>query len=135
MSLSEFLTTQDTNNGVGFDDDTDQQDFNDAILRHVDHEAQVDRLINGVSLNPTSVMASLKDNERELYHQEQQQTQRPVQPGGQFGLDPRADVTFIPDTPLIYSQRTHDHIRLCNRTMPPKHVFEVFITRALSRVK
>jgi hypothetical protein len=112
MSLSEFLTEQDTNNGVGFDDDTDQQDFNDAILRHVDHDAQVDRLLNGVTLNPTNVMASLKDQERELYHQEQQQTQRPIQPVSQFGLDPRADVTFITDTPFVNSERTHDHIRL-----------------------
>jgi hypothetical protein len=112
MSLSEFLTTQDTNNGVVFDDDADQQDFNDAIMRHADQDAQVDRLIHGVSLNPTSVMASLKDNERELYHQEQQQTQRPVQPVSQFGLDPRSDVTFITDQPFVNSQRTHDHIRL-----------------------
>ena len=81
-------------------------------MRHVDHDAQVDRLINGVATNEKGVMASLKDNERELYHQEQQQTQRPVQPGGQFGLDPRADVTFILDQPLVYSQRTHNHIRL-----------------------
>jgi hypothetical protein len=102
--LSEFLTTQ--------DDDADEEDLNDAIMLHADHDAQVDRLLNGVSLNPTSVMASLKDNERELYHQEQQQTQRPVQPGGQFGLDPRADVTYITDQPFVSSQRTHDHIRL-----------------------
>ena len=104
MSLSEFLTTQ--------DDDTDGEDLNDAIMLHADHDAQVDRLINGVSLNPASVMESLKEQERQLYHQEQQQTQRPVQPVTQFGLDPRADVTFISDTPLVYSQRTHDHIRL-----------------------
>jgi hypothetical protein len=111
MSLNEFLT-QSTNNGVVFDDDTDREDFHDAIMHHVDHDAQVDKLTNGVSTNPTSVMASLKDQERQLYHQEQQLTQRPVQPLSQFGLDPRADVTFIPDTPLVYSQRTHNHIRL-----------------------
>ena len=104
MSLSEFLTQQ--------DDDTDGEDLNDAIMRHADHDAVVDRLLNGVSLNPTSVMASLKDNERDLYHQEQQQTQRPVQPVAQFGLDPRSDVTFITDQPFVNSQRTHDHIRL-----------------------
>jgi hypothetical protein len=104
MSLSEFLTTQ--------DDDTDREDFHDAILRHVDHDAQVDMLINGVATNEKSVMASLKDNERELYHQEQQQTQRPVQPVSRFGLDPRADVTFISDQPFVNSERTHDHIRL-----------------------
>jgi hypothetical protein len=102
--LSEFLTTQ--------DDDADEEDLNDAIMLHADHDAQVDRLINCVSLNPTSVMASLKDNERELYHQEQQQTQRPVQPVSQFGLDPRSDLTFITDTPFVNSERTHDHIRL-----------------------
>ena len=104
MSLSEFLTTQ--------DDDADGEDLNDAIMRHADHDAVVDRLLNGVSLNPTSVMASLKDNERELYHQEQQQTQRPVQPVSHFGLDPRSDVTYITDQPFVNSQRTHDHIRL-----------------------
>jgi hypothetical protein len=111
MSLNEFLT-QHTNNGVVFDDDTEREDFQDAIMHHADHDAQVDKLVNGVATNPTSVMASLKDQERHLYHQEQQQTQRPVQPSGQFGLDPRADVTFIPDTPLVYIQRTHNHIRL-----------------------
>jgi hypothetical protein len=102
--LSEFLTTQ--------DDDADEEDLNDAIMLHADHDAQVDRLLNGVSLNPTSVMESLKEQERELYHQEQQQTQRPVQPGAQFGLDPRSDVTYITDQPFVSSQRTHDHIRL-----------------------
>jgi hypothetical protein len=111
MSLNESLTQQ-TNNGVVFDDDTDREEFHDAIMRHVDHDAQVDRLINGVGMNPPSVMASLKDNERELYHQEQQQTQRPVQPVSQFGLDPRSDVTFITDQPFVSSERTHDHIRL-----------------------
>jgi hypothetical protein len=111
MSLNEFLTQQ-THNGVVFDDDTDREDFHDAIMHHAHHDAQVDKLVNGVATNPTSVMASLNDQERHLYHLEQQQTQRPVQPVSQFGLDPRADVTFIADTPLVYSQRTHDHIRL-----------------------
>jgi hypothetical protein len=60
MSLSEFLTTPNTNNGAVLDDDTDGEDSNDAIMRHADHDAVVDRLLNGVSLNPTSVMASLK---------------------------------------------------------------------------
>jgi hypothetical protein len=104
MSLSEFLTTH--------DDDADEEDLNDAIMRHADHDAVVDRLLNGVSLNPTSVMESLKEQERELYHQEQQQTQRPVQPVSHFGLDPRSDVTYITDQPFVNSERTHDHIRL-----------------------
>jgi hypothetical protein len=99
-------------NGVVFDDDEDSDDFHNAIMQHADHDAQIEKLVSGVAVNSASASSSLKEGQRQAFHEEQQRSQRPVQPVSQFGVDPRADVTFIQDTPLIFSERTHDHVRL-----------------------
>jgi hypothetical protein len=88
--------------GVVFDDDADRQDFTDSILQHGDHDAQVAKLnddANSTQNNPTD---SLKENERARYHKESRESYRPS----------LADITFIPDIPIQYSERTHNQIRL-----------------------
>ena len=95
--------------GADFDDD--RLDFHDAIMSMGDHDAQIDRLSNDVLRIEVPMTDSLKDGERKKFRNEQRQY-RPQQPQSHYGLDPRADVTFIPDTPVTYTKRTHDQIKL-----------------------
>jgi hypothetical protein len=119
MSFNAFLMEHGNDfikgTGIAFDDDEDSDDFHNAIMQHADHDAQIEELVNGVAVNSASASSCLKEGQRQAFHEEQQRTQRPVQPVSQFGLDPRADVTFIQDTPLFFSARTHDHGRLLKK--------------------
>jgi hypothetical protein len=96
--------------GADFDDD--RLDFHDAIMTMGDHDAQVDRLTNDVLRAEVPMTDSLKDAQRQQFRDEQRQSYRPEQAPSHYGLDPRADVTFIPDTPVTYTKRTHDQIKL-----------------------
>ena len=96
--------------GADFDDD--RLDFHDAIMTMGDHDAQVERLSNDVSQTTVAMTDSLKDDQRQQFRDEQRQSYRPEQASSHYGLDPRAAVTYISDTPVTYTKRTHNQIKL-----------------------
>jgi hypothetical protein len=97
--------------GADFDDD--RLDFHDAIMSMGDHDAQVDRLSSDILRTAgVSMTDSLKENQRQQFRNEQRQSYRPLQAESHYGLDPKADVFYIPDTPVSYSKRTHNQIQL-----------------------
>ena len=110
MSLQPFANASELLKDGGVDNDDDRQDFHEAILKHGDHDAQVEKLANGVSNSSQNATESLKEQERQAYWEER--AHRPTQPYKDFGLDPAADINVIPDTPVAYSKRTHNQIRL-----------------------
>lgn len=111
MALNPFASARELlKDGGGVDQDTDRQDFHEAILKHGDPDAHVDHLSNNISNAAQNASESLKENERQAYWQER--AHRPTKPYRDFGLDPAADMNFIADTPMTYSKRTHNQIRL-----------------------
>jgi hypothetical protein len=96
--------------GTDFDDD--RLDFHDAIMTMGDHDAQVDKLMSDVTNTQGVPSDSIKEQERGHFRAEQRQSYRPKQVSSRYGLDPRGNVTFISGSPVSYSDRTHNQIKL-----------------------
>ena len=117
-TLNPFDGVQDLlkDGAVVFEDDK-REDFHEAILKYGDQDSQIEKLVSGVSNMTQNPTASLKEQERRVYFEEQAQN-RPTQALKGFGLDPKADLLYIntPRVPPNDEQQAYNQIRLIQQS-------------------